>query len=177
MPQLQVPIFPAGSKEINRNMAVQCQDGRVAYFHGQTPVFQHDEKSVKSFRFFTSQLVDAGTLKAREVAEGFGVPLATVKRYVKLYRQQGAEGFFERRPRQRSETKLTDEIKEQAQQLLEQGKNVAEVGRALNVLPTTLHKAIRSQRLTLKKKRCPPHPRQPLPRAREPKSTARRRWA
>jgi transposase len=153
MPQLQLPIFPAGAKEINRNMAVQCKDGRVAYFHGQLPVFQHDEKSVKSFRFFTSQLVDAGTVKAREVAEGFGVPLATVKRYVKLYREQGAEGFFERRQRQRSETKLTSEIKQQAQELLEQGKNVAEVGRALNVLPTTLHKAIRSQRLAVKKKR------------------------
>jgi transposase len=153
MPQLQLPIFPAGAKEISKNMAVQCQDGRVAYFHGQLPVFQHDEKSVKSFRFFTSQLIDAGTLKVREVAEGFGVPLATVKRYVALYREQGAEGFFERRPRRRSETKLTGEIKEQAQQLLEQGKNVAEVGRALNVLPTTLHKAIRSQRLAVKKKR------------------------
>ena len=152
MPQLQLPIFPAGAKEISKNMAVQCKDGKVAYFHGQMPVFQHDEKSVKSFRFFTSQLVDAGTVKAREVAEGFGVPLATVKRYVKLYREQGAEGFFERRERQRSETKLTSEIKKQAQQLLEQGKNVAEVGRVLSVLPTTLHKAIRSQRLVKKKR-------------------------
>jgi hypothetical protein len=131
MPQLQLPVFPAGAKEISKNMAVECKDGRVAYFHGQMPVFQHDEKSVKSFRLFTSQLVDAGTLKAREVAEGFGVPLATVKRYVALYRQKGAEGFFEGRPRRRSETKLTGEIKDRAQQLLEQGKNVAEVGRAL----------------------------------------------
>jgi len=64
-------------------------------------------------RLFTSQLVDAGTVKAREVAEGFGVPLATVKRYVKLYREQGAEGFFERRERQRSETKLTRVLTEE----------------------------------------------------------------
>jgi transposase len=153
MAQLQLPIFPAGAKEINRNMAVQCKDGKVGYFHGQLAVFQHEEKSVKSFRFFTSQMVDAGTVKAREVAEAFGVPLATVKRYVKLYREQGAEGFFETRSRRRSETKLNEEIKQQAQQLLEQGKNVAEVGRALNVLPTTLHKAIRSQRLKGNKKK------------------------
>jgi transposase-like protein len=153
MPQLQLPIFPAGAKEINRDMAVQCKDGKVAYFHGHLPVFQHPEDNVKSFRFFTSQMIDAGTVKAREIAEAFGVPLATVKRYVKLYREQGAEGFFELRSRQRSETKLTDEIKEKAQQLLENGKNVAEVGRELNVLPTTLHKAIRSQRLEFKKKR------------------------
>jgi hypothetical protein len=30
-----LPIFPAGAKEINQNLAVQCKDGRVAYFHGQ----------------------------------------------------------------------------------------------------------------------------------------------
>jgi hypothetical protein len=62
MPQLQWPIFAAGAKEIDRNMAVQRKDGRVAYLHGQMAVFQHEEKSVKSFRFFTSQLVDAGTV-------------------------------------------------------------------------------------------------------------------
>ena len=127
MPQLQLPIFPAGAKEISRDIAVQCQEGRVAYFHGQIPVFQHAEKSVKSFRFFTSQMIDAGTVKTREIADGFGVPLATVKRYVKLYRERGAEGFFEQHPRQRSETKLNAEIKERAQQLFEECKNVAEV--------------------------------------------------
>jgi transposase len=149
-------------------MAVQCKDGRVAYFYGQMPVFQHGEKCVKSFRFFTSRPVDAGTVKARDVAEGFWVPLATVKRYVKLYRERGAEGFFERRERQRSETKLAGEVKERAQQLLEQGKSVAEVGRVLNLLPTTLNKAIRSRRLDAKKKRRRCHPSQPAPRANEP---------
>jgi hypothetical protein len=81
------------------------------------------------------------------------VPLATVKRYVKVYREQREAGFFQPRSRQRSETKLTDEIKQQAQELLEAGGNVAEVGRSLNILPTTLHKAIRSERLVVKKKR------------------------
>jgi transposase-like protein len=63
------------------------------------------------------------------------------------------DGFFQKRTRKRSETKLTAEIKQQARQLLEQGANVAAVGRQLKVLPTTLHKAIRSQRLEFKKKR------------------------
>ena len=116
-------------------------------------MFQHAESSVKSFRFFTSQMIDAGTMRAAEVTRTFGAPLATVKRYLKQYREQGTEEFFQRKPRLRSETKLTDEIKRQAQQLLEEGNNVAEVGRALNVLPTTLHKAIRSQRLDWNKKK------------------------
>ena len=76
-----------------------------------------------------------------------------MKRYVKVYREEREEGFFQPRQRQRSETKLTSEIKQQAQQLLEEGENVAEVGRRLNVLPATLHKAIKSQRLEVKEKR------------------------
>ena len=153
MPQLQLPMFPAGATAINKNVAVQSKDGKVVYFHGHLPVFQHEENSLKSFRYFTSHMIDAGTIRAADVARTFGVPLATVKRYLKQYRDQGTEEFFQRKPRLRSETKLTSEIKLQAQQLLEEGSNVAEVGRALNVLPTTLHKAIQSQRLDWKKKK------------------------
>ena len=66
--------------------------------------------------------------------------------------QQKEKGFFHPRKRQRSATKLTEEIKREAQRLLEAGENVAEVGRRLNVLPTTLHKALQSKRLEVKKK-------------------------
>lgn len=153
MPQRQLPIFPAGAEEINRNVGVQCRDGSVVYIHGHLPLYQHKATNLKEFRFYTSALIDTGAAKTAEVAKAFGVPLATVKRYLKVYREQGAEGFFQQRRRQRSETKLTAEIKRQAQQLLEEGQHVAEVGRRLHVLPTTLHKAIRSERLVVKKKR------------------------
>ena len=153
MPQLQLPIFPAGVVEINRHLAAQCKDGMVVYIHGHLPTYHHQPENLKAFRYYTSQLIDTGAAKAPEIARAFGVPLATVKRYVKVYREQREAGFFQPRSRQRSETKLTDEIKQQAQELLEAGGNVAEVGRSLNILPTTLHKAIRSERLVVKKKR------------------------
>ena len=149
----RMPIFPAGAKEITDNIAVQCQDGKVVYFHGHLPVFQHEENSVKSFRYFTSHMIDAGTIRTADVARTFGVPLATVKRYLKQYREQGTEELFQRKPRLRSETKLTGEIKRHAQQLLEEGNNADAVGRALNVPPATPHKAIRSQRLDWNKNR------------------------
>ena len=129
MPQLQLPIFPAGAEEINRNIAVQCKDGMVVFIHGHLPVFQHKSGNLKAFRYYTSQLIDSGAAKAGEIAKAFGVPLATVKRYVKVFREQGEEGFFQPRPRHRSETKLTNEIRRQGQELLEAGENVAEVGR------------------------------------------------
>jgi transposase-like protein len=90
--------------------------------------------------------------RAREVVEAFGVPLGTVKRYAGLYRREGPSGFYQSKPRQRSETKLTPEIKEQAQALLSAGCGVAEVARQTGVLATTLHKAIRAKRLPGKKK-------------------------
>jgi DNA invertase Pin-like site-specific DNA recombinase len=152
MPQLQLPIFPDGTKEINRDLGVQYADGKVVYLHGHLPVFQHEENDLKSFRLFTSQLVASGVARAREVVEAFGVPLGTVKRYAGLYRREGPSGFYQSKPRQRSETKLTPAIKEQAQTFLSAGCSVAEVARQTGVLATTLHKAIRAKRLPGKKK-------------------------
>ena len=153
MPQLQLPIFPAGTKEINQDVGVRCAEGKVVYLHGHLPVFQHDEKDLNSFRLFTSQMVVQGVARAREVVEAFGVPLGTVKRYVSLFHTEGPAGFYESKARQRSETKLSEEVKQQAQALLSGGCSVAEAARQTGVLATTLHKAIRAKRLRFKKKR------------------------
>jgi hypothetical protein len=33
MPQIQLPVFPAGSAEINCNLAFACRDNEVTYFN------------------------------------------------------------------------------------------------------------------------------------------------
>lgn len=146
MPQLQLPLFPAGVNPINNQIAVECQSGRVVYVLGHMPVFQHGEEDLASFRLFTSQLVAQGTIRHGDVVRTFGIPLATVKRYVKLYREQGPKGFFAPR-RHRSASVLNKETTARAQALLETGRSVPEVGRELEILPNTLHKAIRAGRL------------------------------
>jgi hypothetical protein len=152
MPQLQLPIFPAGLTSITEDLAFQREDGKVVYFHGLMPVFQHAEKDLKSFRLFTSQLIANGTARQRDIVQAFGVPLATVKRYMKVHREQGAAGFF-RAPRRRSASVLTPEVKQRAQALLDEGKSVAEVSLAVGVAGDTLRKAIGAGRLhQLKKK-------------------------
>ena len=153
MPQLQLPIFPAGTTPITAQIAFECRDGIVVYVHGHLPVFQHGEQDLASFRMFTSQMVVAGTAGQVDVAKAFQVPLGTVKRYARRYRDNGAKGFYTT-PKRRSAGVLKGEIKERAQALLDEGKSVPEVGRALNVLPDTLHKAIGSQRLHQPKKRA-----------------------
>jgi transposase-like protein len=152
MPQLQLPIFPAGVTPITQEIAFDCRDGTVTYISGHLPIFQHAQDDLASFRLFTSQLIVAGTVRQVDIARAFGVPLVTVKRYVKRHRDGGPKSFFAA-PRRRSASVLQGEVKERAQALLDEGTNVPEIARALDVLPNTLHKAIRSQRLRPRKKR------------------------
>lgn len=152
MPQRQLPIFPVGTTLITSEIGVDCSDGKVIYVNGHLPVFQHAEKDLASFRLFTSQLVDNGTASQADIVRAFHVPSVTVKRYVKQFRESGAHSFFGA-PRRRSATVLTEEVKQKAQALLEEGQSVPAVAKALAVLPNTLHKAIRAQRLRPAKKK------------------------
>src|SRR5260370_12184284 len=151
MPQLQLPIFPHGLTPITEDLAFQQEDGKVVYFHGMLPVFQHDQKDLKSFRMYTSQLIANGTVRQRDIVRAFGVPLATVKRYLKVHRQYGAAGFFQP-PRRRSANVLTPQVKQRAQALLDAGKSVPEGSTESEVAGNTLHKAIQAGRLHAVKK-------------------------
>jgi len=153
MPQRQLPIFPAGVIEINSSIAVQKEEGQVWYLHGHLPVFHHEEEDVGSFRMFTSQMIVNGTVKPKEIVKAFGVPSITVKRYVKVFREQGAKGFYETKSRQSSASVLKGEVLERARTLLEQGRSVPEVASETKVFANTLHKAIRAGRLPARQKK------------------------
>lgn len=154
---MQLPMFPAGVTEINNRIAVEAKEGRVCYIHGHLPVFQHEEKDVRSFRMFTSQMIVNGTVKPKEIVQTFGVPMITVKRYVKVYQDQGAKGFYEPKPRHSSASVLKGEVLTRAQQLLDEGRSVPEVSKELSVLGNTVHKAIRAGRLRRVEKKAKPH--------------------
>jgi transposase len=158
MPQLQLPIFPAGVTEINTQIAVQQQGSTVFCIHGHLAVFRHEEPEVRSFRMIASQMIATGTVKSREIAATFGVPAATVKRYGKLYRDQGVRGFYETKPRHSSASVLKGEVLEQAQRLLDEGRSIPEVAGELSVLANTLHKAVRAGRLRAVQKKAKPAP-------------------
>ncbi len=154
MPQLQLPVFPAGATEITSQIAVQKSDGTVFYLCGHLPVFQHDEKDLRSFRMFTSQMIVTGTAKQKDIVRTFGVPLITVKRGVKLYRLRGAEGFFKSTVRKPCGRVLKDEVLKTAATLLTEGHSVPEVARGLDLLANTIHKAIRAKRLPAPQKKA-----------------------
>jgi hypothetical protein len=149
MPQIQLPIFPAGCTAITSDLAFECREGQVFYFNGQMPVFSHAADDVASFRLFTSQLIVNGSATQAQVSRAFGVPLVTVKRMCKKLREDGAKGFFAPRPPAKGH-KLTPELLIEAQALLDEGRSIPDIGAALGVLPNTLHKAISYGRLQKK---------------------------
>jgi transposase len=159
MPQVQLPIFPAGTTEINASLAFERQADQVVYFNGHLPVFTHATNDLASFRFFTTQLLVNGTATQGQIVQAFGVPITTVKRYCRAYREGGAGAFFAPVPR-REGARLTRERLAQAQRLLDQGQSVPQVSAELQVLPSTLHKALAHGRLQRAKKKT----RRPGPR-------------
>jgi len=156
MPQAQLPIFPEGTTEITREIAFQRKDGEVIYFNGHLPMFVHECGDLATFRFFSSQLVINGNATQIQIASAFGVPLITVKRYAKLYREGGPKAFFAP-PKRRQGSKLTPAVLVQAQELLDTGAEESVVAKRLGVLVNTLNKAIHAGRLqkrVLKKRPC-----------------------
>jgi len=51
MPQVQLPIFPAGVTHINSKVAFEERDGKVYYFNGHLPAFVQEKGALASFRF------------------------------------------------------------------------------------------------------------------------------
>jgi len=152
MPQVQLPIFPEGSTPISAELAFTCRDGQVVYLNGHLPVFIHPKEDLAAFRFFTSQLLANGTVTQVQIVKAFGVPLTTVKRYVRTFHQGGAKAFFSP-PAPRHGHRLTPELLLQTQGLLDQAWGVAAVARELGVLASTIHKAIAHGRLKPAKKK------------------------
>ena len=146
MPQLQLPIFPEGTTQINSYLAFCRDQGRVYYFNGHLPVFSHDQDDLPTFRLFTTQLIVNGSAKQGDIERAFGIPLVTIKRYVKRYREQGPKGFYTTQ-KKRSATKLTPSVLKDAQERIQAGQSIPDIGRELDILPNTIHKAISDGRL------------------------------
>ena len=146
MPQAQLPLFPAGTTQLNEHLAFECREGQVTYFNGHLPVFTHARDDLAAFRLFTSQLVVNGTATPGEIRRVFGVPKVAVQRAVGKYRVGGSAAFFVP-PAPRQGRKLTAAGLSQVQVLLDQGESVPTISGQTGVLANTIHKAIRAGRL------------------------------
>jgi len=150
MPQGLLPFFPAGMTHINSIVAFEKRDEKVTYFNHCMPIFSHDVNDENSFRMFMSQLYVNGTVKQSEIVKTFGVSSISVKRWVSLYRKDGAKGFYENRRTGSRPTVLTSKVLEEVQHYLYEGLAIREIGEKMKIKPDTIRKAIDSGRLKKK---------------------------
>ena len=146
MPQLQLPLFAAGTVGITDELAFMKKDGKVTYFNGQLPVFVHDESDIASFRMITSQFCVIGCARQCDIIRAFGVTSISMKRSVKLYHEKGPQGFYAKRAT-RGAAVLTDRVIAEAEELLAQGASDKEVAAKLGLKCNTLQKAMRQKRV------------------------------
>ncbi len=97
MPQLQLPIFSFGVTPITSLLAFIKEDKNITYFNGSLPVFSHLENDIDSFRMITAQFCVNGHTQQMDIVRAFGVTSISVKRSVKLYREEGARGFYKQK--------------------------------------------------------------------------------
>jgi transposase-like protein len=146
MPQLHLPMFPAGVTPITDELAFERRDGRIVYFNGQIAVFVHAEDDVATFRMITSQFCANGHARQCDIIRAFGVTSISVKRAVKLYRERGVKGFFAPRA-WRGAAVLTAVVVAEIESLLVEGASLGEVAQKLGLKLDTLRKAVSAGRI------------------------------
>jgi transposase-like protein len=151
MPQALLPLIPPDATTINELLSVVRRGEHWTYFQGVYPIFQHPQSDQRSFRMFTAQLCCQGMCKQAEIIKTFGVSKKSVLRSVAKYRQEGINGFYQRR-KGRGATVMTEAVIVQAQELLDLGHSRSEVAEKLGINPDTLRKSIGKG--ALKKKVC-----------------------
>ena len=117
------------------------------YCVGVQPFAVHAEKDRRAFYLTVAQLITVGACRPCEIVRSCGVSKRSVLRAVQRYGAGGAATFFAARKTRRGGTVLTAPVLTQAQQLLDEGVEKAEVATRLKVSSDTVRKALADGRL------------------------------
>jgi len=148
MPTTLFPVFPEKARFINSHIAVKTVDNEVYYANGEMIIFKHARDDYRSFRFFTSQLIETDNARQKDIQQIFQVSPASVKRWCKVYREQGPAGFYKPKKTRKKGNVLTTEKLQEVQGRLDQGESPKQIEGALGVKADTVRKAIQAGRLS-----------------------------
>jgi len=141
--QMQLPIFPTSTKLINAYVGFKKEDDFVYYLHNGSPIFCHREDDLNSYRYITANLVVNGLCGCAELADAIGVSRRNIERYAKSLREKGSDWFLKREERRGQSYKLTDEMKQKAEELIGEYYSVSDVAKMLGVTEGALRYQIK----------------------------------
>ncbi len=148
MLQTLFPVFPEDVRFLNSNIAVKNIGNDILYFNGAMLIYKHEKDNYQSFRLVSSQLYVYGNANQKDIVNFFNVSPESVKRWVKIYREQGRVGFFKTQKGKKKGHILTKEILIKIQTRLNTGATPGAIGKDLAIKIDTIRKAIGDGRLT-----------------------------
>lgn len=149
--QMQLPIFPNATKLINSNIGCFEKDNFVYYLHNGSPIYCHSIDDLNSFRYITANLVVTGQCTPSEIAKALGVSNRNIQRYAKSLREKGTDWFFNREEKRGKCHKLNEDIKKEAERLINQAVPVKKVAEKFGVTEGALRYHIRMGNIKKKK--------------------------
>jgi biotin operon repressor len=148
--QMQLPIFPASTKLINSFVGIFEKEDFVYYLHNGSPIYCHEKNDLNSYRYITANLVVTKLCTPSELSKALGVSSRNIQRYSKTLREKGTGWFFQREEKRGDAYKLTTELMEEAQRLINKFYSVVDVARLLGVTEGAIRYHIKKG--TIKKK-------------------------
>lgn len=131
--QMQLPIFPSGTKLINSTVGVFEKDNFVYYLHNGSPVHCHEKNDLNSYRYITANLIEMGLCRPSEIAKTLGVSNRNIQRYAKSLREKGPSWFFNRKENRGQCYKLNEESLKEAQELINNFYTIKDTAQILGV--------------------------------------------
>ena len=129
MAQLLLPLYPTDTKLITPVLGVREQKGTVVYFHAGMPIYSHRKEELHKFRYTTSNFLKQGLCKNIDIVRTFHVSSDSVRRWKKVFLEQGEAAFFNKDKRHGRSHKLLPEMLERIQSKLDTGQSVNSIAK------------------------------------------------
>jgi len=147
MKQIILPLIPAGSTLLSDILSVDTVKDMVVYSHGVLPIFTHPKDDKRTYRMFIGHLIAEGLCKFTVIRDNLGIPNSTLRRIVDTYKTKGAAGFYEDKRNTRKGAVLTEGVKSEVQDMLDDGFSVSDTAKYFDIKYDTVSKAVHDGRL------------------------------
>lgn len=149
MQQVIMNLAPAGATEINERLCFFNEQSKVTYFLYGLPIFHHTEDEKFGYRLAAGMFVGHGYCRKSEIEKTWPASLGSIKNWVRDYNEYGASALIGSKKRKSVCVVLTETIRIQAQELLNEGYSRTDVAKQLGIKYDTIRKAVKSGRLIM----------------------------
>ena len=138
-----LPLSPPEATPVGACFSMATRGEAITYFSNLQPFDCHAAEDVNARHLRMARFHVVSGVGQGELANTFGVSRSTVTRAVKLFRDEGADGFFKQR-RRRARTVVDAPMAKRAQAMLAQGLSGRAAARQLGVSPSTFNENLRA---------------------------------